>query len=668
MRHLITLFVTAIATAAMLSYSCGKTTTATVDYGETLGTTWTVDPITCNGSKTFSKSSNNFSISSTSADPCANVAVVVTAHTTVPSASAMNLDTATTSLSYDVNATDNGGIYELTVGDRPYVSSNYEAITLHVPFDPALITSGYKDNLHIFVRILNKDDNSLADVMGTITSTNVVTVTLSGLPSYIYVAAIFNEYMQASAPSVAGADISKDAQENDYLYDVTGNWSTKKWCAVYSKKYVSKLLGITEGEVAAAAQTLVANNAQSIQTIYSALNVTSPNLKEFTGSTDPCGSVLGATARYIIYWGKQGGSFTPTDSGEIVPSYENHYGQMYVPIESAYWTIATNDQTIYGIIGHQMLHAIQDGYGIFGDTTQGYREGSATAFGASLDDKYESGASIYTPTVRSLSDSDTFILSNFLMLNKDSNNDLATAFSNQDFFTYTANQYGGGTFDYFKNLFTNLQSAIESDYGSLSSSDDYASRYNPDRAGLFSALNTTLKQLTDAPTLYTIYTDFLLQRSFDHNANSQLRAADPTTPGLDADLFAYSAANTAITSIADVPLNPLSIGTTLEARFKDVPPLSARVIRITPTQVATTGATINVALSPSSGSIGTIFQGFAYQNAVSVPISSSMTFSNFGTALTDKIDIIVTNDPNVSGGTSYDIYSIYFTVSGTNGS
>lgn len=661
MRRSISLYLFSALLSAVIAFGCGKTTTANVDYGETLGTTWTVDPITCNGSKTFSKSSNNFSISSTSADPCANVVVVITPHTSIPSASAMNLDSATTSLSYDVNATDNGGIYEVSVGDRPYVSSNYEAITLHVPFSTSLITSGYKDNLHIFVRILNKDDNSLADVMGTITSENVVTVTLSGLPSSIYVAAIFNEYMQASAPSNAGADISKDAHENDYLYDVTGNWSTKKWCAVYNKKYVSKLLGITEGAVAAEAQSLVANNAQSIQTIYSALNVTSPNLKEFTGSTDPCGSALGATARYIIYWGVSGNSYSPIDAGEIVPSYGNDYGQMYVPILSAYWTVATNGQTIYGIIGHQMLHAIQDGYEIFGDTTQGYREGTATAFGASLDDMYESGASTYTPSVRSLSDSDTFLLSNFLMLNVDSSSNLATSFSNQDFFVYTANEYGGGTFDYYYNLFRNLQSEIESD-------DDYAARYSPDRSSLFSALNTTLKQLTDAPTLYTIYTDFLQQRAFDHNANSQLRAGDPTTPGLDADLFAYSAANVAITAIADVPLNPLSIGTELLARFKDVPPLSARVIRITPTQVATTGATINVTLSPSSGSIGTIFQGFAYQNAVAVPISSSMTFSNFGTATTDEILVILANDPNVSGGTSYDIYSIYFTISGTNGS
>lgn len=657
-----------IALAAGCGGGGGGGSTETT-YGATLNAAYVVPDITCAGTWTTGTISSPDGFFSVTVNGTMSTCVNATAPTAVAEAT---LPTGMDIASYESNLTSGTTSYKLTLGDSPYVTDTDASVTVTVPFTIGAVPALKQNSTYIFLRILDLSDNSLVDVVSDVdTITGQVTAKLMGLPPSMSVSVVYNPNMVAQASTgTASMNVSVPTKSKA----TSRTWGAAKYCVLYDSAdpLVTSALATYQvttpaATLASMVETTVAASAVAAQDAYVAAGFRQAALVIKSAAKYPCGDTMGTTSRFFIHYAHAGSSFNPTTLpffGTFIPvvlADNNYYGSLYISPNRT--NLATTDTLgpVAASVAHEMFHSIQFGYDLitWNRTSQGYIEGTASTYGRSI----AMAAPTVTPVARPGSDQ-IFILSNFVTQNSA---DEVTrvdniAYTNQDFFAFVGRKYASNSLAYLDDLLEQMKTGIAAAAGLIPNA-----YYQPARSVLFKAMDDAFKAtLTGGASLETVYLDFLRQRAMEHDASSQLHAGEATTSGtFSSDLFEAQTTSGG-KGIVSVAIDPLAVaGQTF--KFGSVAPLAARAIRITASQAIAaggTGASITVALTPQTGSIGTTFNGAAYKNGVYQALSAANTFTGFGTLATDEIIILVANIQTTVDTTS----DITVTISGTSGS
>ncbi|MFH1653186.1 MAG: hypothetical protein ABIE74_03930 [Pseudomonadota bacterium] len=624
-----------IVLLALSSLSCGGggSSGGGTTWGGTLNDGYDVAEIECTGTVTggtFTSGTFSTTVAAGKMSTCVNATnPQVTADTSVPTGLDIGTDGST-----ETNVTTGATAYTLTVGDRGFITDSSGNVTLTIPYVATTIPGANEDPLHVFVRILNNDDNSVVDVMGTVdTVAKTVTVNLTGLPASMTAVVIYNPNMAA----IASSTTANTAVSVTKATPTT--WGAARWCAIYDAGNTSLQAAYTTykgsnptATLADMMKAVAANNAVISQNYFVAAGFRQPALHVKSTAVEPC-SALTTTPHFNIHVRVGGSQFSPVVSGEPVAPNGNHWGRVYVGTARLNLTTSDGLGPVLASIAHEILHAIQYGYDIpFASTTIGYAEGTATTYGRSIG--VNSGTTSNMPYARQQSN-EIFKLDHYIGQNSaDATTFVSTiGYSNQDFFAYVGRKYNSNNLSYLNALFDQMKSDIAAE-----TSDPL--QFQPTRKLMRDAMDIYFQaNFTGAPTLKEVYLDFVKQRAMEHNTESQLHTGDPTIAGV----FVSTVFNTA--GIAAFSIDPLNV-TTTSGSFTNTAPFATRAIQITPSQTVAaggTGATISVRLIPTNGSIGTTFDGIAYQNGNRQTLQETNSFTNFGMSSTDEIILLVSN-------------------------
>lgn len=623
--------------------------------GSDLNAEYELTEIECAGTVTggtFANGTFSVAVAQGTMSSCVNATnPSVSADSTVPS----GLDISAT----ETNVTSGAVAYTLGLGDRGFTTTTEGAVTITAPYDPAQVGTGKNTNPYVFLRIIDLFDNSLFDVTGVVdTVNNVVTAELMGLPSSMTVAVIYNPNMEATSST-----ITADTSRSSPFKMTPQTWGGTKWCAVYDAQDAAILAALTKyrqdtglpaATVADMIQDQVTDPAVQSQNYYVAAGFRQPALPILRTANDDC-SVLGTTPRFSINVRTKGSGYSPVDPNTVAGPDGYRFGKLYVGANRLNLTTSDTYGPTMASVAHEMFHAIQGGYEYadpWAKSILGYEEGSATTYGRTIGVDF--GTTSTEPKARPASD-EIFKLDHYITQNSAiASVDIDTiAYSNQDFFAYVGRQYGGSDLSYLATLFGQMR--IDS-----ASQASEPLKYQPPRSLFYGSMNITFQaNFSGQPTLEEVYLSFMRERAMDHNTASQLHGGEPTTAGtFNSALFNSDA-------LWNVEVDPLDVQGAVRL-YGSVAPFAARAVRITPSQAVAaggTGATVTVTIAPSSGSVGSSFAGYAWQNGTRTTLSSTNTFSNFGLSATDEIIILLAKIDIVD--TSEDVR---ITIGGTSGS
>ena len=549
----------------------------------------------------------------------------------------------------DVNVTLNSSIYTPSVGytftsngTRGFMTATLEKVKLVIPYRLNLVDASHRDATHVFIRIYNYEDSSVVDINGSVSTGGTITAYIPGLPLQFFAAAVYNANMDAVASVTPSADIVADEAVEDVVEDVdvtktaATSWNGQRWCTIYNASSsrlitaVKAVLGITTTptltEIKNTVKTYVSNGASTAQYYLQRDGFSAPLVQEMTTSSDPCGSELGTAGRYPLYLNDPGSAFSSYSPDEVISESANKYARVYVNPSRISDTSLSSKGSVKAAISHNIFDAIMNYYELYdGYTTHGLREALATLYGATIDN---SG----TITVRSYTESDTFHLSDFIDVNN-RGDDPDVAPSTQDFYAYIGKKYNSSSLNYLSTLVDKTYAAVQN------ASSTESLRTQPARSTILDGLNNGLA-ITFDKTLSNTYLDFLLQRLFEHNSESQFGRTGETTSGFASNLMSTDPGNDAYNSIASVTIDPTACTVTQGEGFGNIAAYAARVIKITPTTTKAGGVTITVALTPSYGAIGQNWHGYSYYQSTATAVSTTpISFSSFGVNATDEIDI-----------------------------
>ncbi len=617
---------------------------SSTEEGSSINDGWEVESLTCTGTVTGGTFVDDSGLASVSVDdgemsPCVNATADPTLTSSLTLADGMTLDED----EGESNVTDGGAAYDFDIqGDDGFDTTTSGDVTITLPFDTDLVPVADRTSLNVFVRILDLDDYSEADLTGTI-SGGTITVESAGLPRAFSAAVVYNADMEE-----VDSESSESALVSSAPKDLTGvpPWPANRWCVVFNPssaalinavKSVEGIAGTpTLDQIQSAMQDYVAGSAVSNQDSMEAAGLRAPNLYVASTAAGPCGATSGTTKRYMIHMKTGSTLFRANDLSEVVNPDGNHYGRLYIDPKYIAYPTTNALGGIRSIVGHEMLHAVQSGYELMTWTTKGYTEGTATVYQMTINN----GGTI---AVRSSGSDETKMLSDYL--GTDGQETTANVeYANQDFFAYVGRKYHGGSLGYLAGMYEEMHDEIEAAVSGLSVAEAAALRKRPPRDLLLEAIDSYFQSGLSTPaSLVEIYLDFLRQRAFDHNTESQFGRSGETVIGFADELFqtSSSSGSNAIASVI-VNADDCSMGGET-GTFGSVAPLAARAIQITTGSTYSAGRKITVTLTPSSGAIGTTFDGFSYRNGTSDDLSSSNEFTSFGSSSTDEIDIAVAN-------------------------
>lgn len=592
---------------------------------------------------TFGTGNFVVTIADNSIPPNANAAPVATAISAVPADITVN--------SYETNVTSGAKAYTLKIGGTGFSTSTVGNVRLEVPFDRNLVPDkAMIDSLHMLLRILNADDNSVVTLTGQIVGDKVV-ADLTGFPSSATVTVLFNPNMDVATSDYPVAKSVPLTSET---------WSTRKWAVIYDAVEVAaevqKFLEMgslpTPPQIRSALKQQIADHAADAAATYQGEGFRSPALYVAKTAAEPGGIIFGTTPRYLLHFqAQEAANFTPKDPHELVGPDGNHYGRIYIQNTDLNEDYAIVGASVFGTVAHELFHAVQSGYDLSGKITlKGVREGTATAYGDLLDRRHN-GEPAATPQVRYYSSyptqikDETFKLENYLLVTGDD------AYSNQDFFVYLARTIGNNNYKYLATLFEQLRLTIE-DEGNKEPNPAAITNFhsNPSLEAVYKGFDLFLSGIYGS-NLLEVYQDFVQQRAIEHNTASLFDRPSETYSGLAADLFN----NYASPSLKDVQIDPTSTRATTVNDLNPLPRLSTRVTRITPT-AGSTGGDITVSVAPTKGTFGTTLSGWIYrqESIISARISSQLLASNsvteFGADSSDEVIIILINPSYVTDG------------------
>lgn len=546
----------------------------------------------------------------------------------------------------DVNATSGGvGFLFDLKSERGFSTNTSGAVTITLPIDTSKVPSEILSTttVKVFVRIFTHDDSSLIDIIGTVGASSI-TVESRGLPVQFTAAVIYNSNMTY----ISTEEISTPASIS-VLKNVTSNppWPARRWLVSYNASSatlitaVQNVLGIAVAPTAAQITQVITDSvvaaAKSNQEKYETAGFRAPNISTLNLPT----SIIPyeTKSHYILHLVDGGSVFQPQDASEIISPDGNRYGRIYIGAGRIDDATTSSLGSIKASTAHETLHAIQNGYELsFTDLTRGYKEGASTVYGMTRDNSD-------TITVRSSGAEETFLLSNFLMSTGTDADDWAISYANQDFYAYVGKKYNAGALDYISGLFEKIRTEVDANTSSF-----FGTMFSVFLGGtsvrqiMYGAMDSYF-QTTLGHTLNEIYLDFLKQRTFEHNAESQFGRAGETVNGFASDLYADGAGT--LDAIEDVTLIASNCGMIHSTgSFGSVAPYAARVVRITATTPSTdaTGPTLKVQFTPITGVIGSSWAGYSFRNgAAGTIIAGENTFTDFGRSANEELVFTIAN-------------------------
>jgi hypothetical protein len=566
--------------------------------------------------------------------------------------SGLNIDSA----NGEANITKGGQGYSFDLtGDNGFFTNTAGAIKISLPFNIAGIPVADQGSpIKIFVRIFNPLDNSVVDLHGTLTQNGTnykATVELRGLPGKLTAVVIYNPDMDAvsSDEEVSDASLLPPNATHDETVDIQPKatavtWPSKLWCTLYSSKNPKLIAAVkslrnlsrdpTRDEIKSTISYKISLGARKAQLAYQKDGFLAPNL--FTGlltswndgSTNRTGGCGGSSAMYFVHMIEPGSHFTSGDPSEAIDPSGNHYGRLYISYARIDDSVGSVLGSVQASLAHEMHHAIQNSYELYGNTPRGYKEGTATVYGKTIDNG----------ELLTLRDEIKYL--DYALMHPNILTDGSAgyhSYGNEDFFGYVAGQYNSGSLAFISGLYAKMHSDIGSGV------------INPPLSTLHGATNAYFNSVFALP-LKDIYLDFVKQRTLAHNTASQFGRTDEITTGFADNLFKSDFKNQTI------PL-PLCNGKVSQT-ILNFGPLSSNFLRIKPTGTITTGEgpQVVVKVTPSFGAIGGAWSGFSYRNNAIDTIKTTNTYLSFGKKAGDEIvNVFVNLDLAQTGSLTYEL-------------
>ena len=529
----------------------------------------------------------------------------------------------------EINVTLGAPAYDFTLtGDADFSITVAGAVTISVPFNAAAIPAADLANpARVLMRIFDPSKGSVADLTGDIVvngASGMLTVETRGLPLGFTVVVVYSPNMETVTSESAALNVPPGIEAK-----AATTWSAQAWCIIYRRtepelvaavKNVYGIAGVpTAAQLRAAIIDKIAASARRSQAIYQADGFIGPDL--YIGRTACRDSV----ARYNIHMVNAGSHFTANDPNEQANAANTHYGRLYIQYNYMDNTIAQDRFTILNVISHEMQHAIQSSYQISGNfTPKGYREGSATTYGQTIDNNQ-------TIAVRS----EIGMLSDSLMAPE-----VGKRYNNEDFFAYVGRQYGGGKLNYIAGLWAQMQAT-------------FGGTYDPAASTMYGAMDAYFRTAF-AQSLQSVYLDFVRQRALDHNVNSQFGRAGETVSGFASNLFvAPGGQYTQAVDVANCTKNKIAL--TWPNRFAfSTSALVAKATGALPAGVS--GQTLVVKITPAASSVGALWNGFTSRVGKTGTLAAVNKFADFGKTAGEEIVLLVSNlDPAGAGSFGFEI-------------
>lgn len=600
--------------------------TPTGGLGSAVNDAWDLPAASCTGTVTggtFSTGAFSVTVADGEISRCANA--------TAPAAKAGPRPAELELRASDVLVTAGGESYRLDLGEKGFHTSKPGAVVARVPFDTSKVPADKRDGLHVFLRAHVPSDHAVVDVSGKVDG-GVVTAELRGLPAALDVAVVYNPGMRAVA---ATAVPKKKAAAGHLTPEV---WATREWCATYNPAdpsvvaAASGALGVAGppslAEIDSVAKSRIAASAAAAAAEYEATGLRQPDLYVATTEGEPCG---GTNPRFVVHWVQNGNFFKSFDPQEVVAPDGNHFGRVYISTGATNWTQAANGATVAEVVAHEMLHAIQAGYTLWGASMTGYKEGSSTSWGRTI------ALNAREAQVRSLGP-ETFMLSDFVMISTQPAN--KPTYSNQDFVAYVSRARSDGSPSWLGGLFSSLHDAVEAEAAAAPTpAAQDAIRWQPPRATLLLAMDKAFrtKMSTD---LRSEYVEFLRERAFDHGPSGYFARVGETKSGFARELFAVDP-DPAKSALFEATIDPVACTVTPPSfGFAAVAPLAARAVRLRPT--TTTAAPVAIHFRVDGDGAGTKFGGVAKLGSVTQKLENETVVDGFGKTM-DPLDFAVAN-------------------------
>ncbi|MBU1917546.1 hypothetical protein KKF63_05455, partial [bacterium] len=497
-------------------------------------------------------------------------------------------------------------------------------MTLEIAFDDSGVPSADRDNLHIYANMGYEDvngDSYILPYFGEIDD-GVLTITTTGMPSSSTWVIVYNPNMTSTVDASDHSSLlTKDSSDKNLTNKPTwyGGWSVDDWCVMYDatdtalRNTIANALGggLTAATISVHEMDIYLKENVSLAAkisgyLYADGGFREPSLHAFEASAssaydDVCTNATANHYRILV-----AGSSHYTNPNN---AYDNTlpFGMLYVGSSEVNDLITGAWGSTFDAVAHEMFHSILAGYDLsIVRNINGTNEGLATTLGSTIGwadyfDRINIGSTdwdnLTAPYVRTGSNSEIFILSNQLNTRRLSRT-TSENYSNQDFYAYAANIVNGGKLDYASRILDYLYINLSS-RASAASTDIRGYQLNVGYS--LTQVNTALSssfQSSYSTSLETLYTDFVVDRAYDHPTASYLRSTDSTTAGITTALFAA----TAMASEAVDP-DDLDASYSKSGSFANVLPWSSRLLTITASDSTNEDRTLAITISDAAGGV-----------------------------------------------------------------
>lgn len=507
--------------------------------------------------------------------------------------------------------------FDLT-GDGGFATNAAGAVKVSMPFDATSIPAADRTNpIKVFTRIYDRSDGASFDLVAnniTLNGTSGIIVSeLRGLPSSFTAAVIFNPDADfvTSDQAVTNDGLPLEVVAPVLKSAASTTWPVQRWCSRYNPKAapvvdaVKAVLGIagtpTLSQIKQVIRSKAVNSALQAQAAFQNDGAIAPNL----GTGTACGS----PGQYYINIVNADSHYQPRDPGAPMdPSGGSRYGSLFLGADR----IPLNDAigSAYGVVAHELLHAIQTSYGLLGFSTLGYKEGTATIYAKTLD----SGGVI---TVRP----EMTLLDQELMAFRGNNK-----YGNEDFWAFVGKQYNGGKISFIIGVLERMLAVLG------------PNDHRPGPATLYNALDGYLTKAFNK-TLQEVYLEFVKQRALTHNQNSRFGRGGEVVNGFAANVFGRTSSHNLDVGTCAANKATLSGGGFVQ--------MSTQALVIKPTGALppgdTTGIAVTVKFVPQVNPFFKIWDGWIDYNGTTAAVAGTNKFQGFGKSGNDRIVLLASN-------------------------
>ncbi|MFH1826040.1 MAG: hypothetical protein ABH823_01955 [bacterium] len=556
----------------------------------------------------FSSSDNAFTVSI----PANSLAPELSANPTITPTS------VSASLLLDTGETLVSSAYEIDLDSIDhFVTTDTVEVTL--AFDSSEIPTDKLTRQYVYAKVYHPDEKVSLPVMGASLTSSTLTLKLKGLAKEAIFSVVYNPNMGlVSSNSVNNDSVRGAATQNipwvtnrwDLWFDYN-NGALRSWVAGLLAKSVAD---VTDAEIDTAVKSNILDEAVAAGSEFQSARFRQPNLMPVDDFTSTATNEF----YFLIDLTSAGSSYV---GGRLISYGVGYsYGILYLDLADIDENVATYIASPRHAIAHEMLHAIQLGYDIAGNTARGYKEGTATTYGVTIDQ------SAGEPQVRSLGSHETLKLSSWLMC--DGN---GFRYANQDFFAYVGRAYGSSSLIYVADLFEQMKTDVDAKVAA----GETGARVAPSHKTMWGSLNSVLNSKYDSG-LDTIYFEFAKQRAMEHSVASQLRSGEPSAMTFNTGLFASG-------DIASHSVDPTKLDSDpLEGQFRAVYPLSSRAIIITPSKTAN-NVSAYLTVTGSSAATTSNIKAIVYRAGQGTEFTGSRLITDFAKTSGDKLTVLISN-------------------------